>query len=62
MPSRFRKVIQQLRSSISIYASDNYSDSLAESFADVFINSDDAKELSKEVKKLTLERLKRGKL
>ena len=55
-------MIQQLRSSISIYASDNYSESLAESFADVFVNSDDAKELSKEVKKLTLERLKRGKL
>lgn len=35
---------------------------LAESFADEFVNSDDAKELSKEVKKLTLERLKRGKL
>lgn len=53
---------EKLRSSISIYASDNYSDSLAESFADVFANSNNAKELSKEVKKLTLERLKRGKL
>ena len=53
---------EKLRSSISIYASDNYSDSLAESFADVFANSNNAEELSKEVKKLTLERLKRGKL
>lgn len=31
-------------------------------FADVFANSNNANELSKEVKKLTLERLKRGKL
>ena len=52
----------ELISNISVYASKTYSETLAESFADVFANSNNANELSKEVKKLTLERLKGGKL
>lgn len=52
----------ELISNISVYASKTYSETLAESFADVFANSNNANGLSKEVKKLTLERLKGGKL
>lgn len=49
------KFNKQLRKSISIYANDNYSETLAESFADVYVNGNNANPLSIEIKRLTLE-------
>ena len=51
----------QLRNNISLYANlkDKYSETIGEAFADVHVNGDNADILSKEIKRLMLERLKK---
>lgn len=48
----------ELIQSISTYAYDNESDTLAEAFADCYANGDNANPLSKEIRKLTVEKYK----
>ena len=45
----------ELISSISKYAQSNPSETMAEAFADVYANGNNAKPLSKEIKRLTIE-------
>ncbi len=50
-----------LQSAISRYASKTDSETMAEAFADVYINGENANPLSVEIKKLTIEQLKKYK-
>ena len=52
------KINADLLKTISRYGSSNASEAMAESFADVFCNGDEASAMSKEVVKLTTERYK----
>lgn len=49
----FRKSSKELVMSISTYALENDSETMAEAFADVYANGENAKPLSKEIKRLT---------
>lgn len=51
------KTNKELIESISFYANDNFHDTLAEAFADVYVNGDKANILSKEIRKITVETL-----
>lgn len=50
------KTDKQLRKSISVYATDSFSETLAEAFADVYANSNKANPLSIEIRKLAKEK------
>lgn len=51
----------ELISNISRYAADNASETMAEAFADIYANGENAQELSKEIKRLTIETLNKYK-
>lgn len=55
------KINAELKRNISRYAIENPSETMAEAFADIYANGDNANPLSKEIRKLTIERLKQYK-
>ena len=60
-PSGKGKKNAELIRGISRYATDNASETMAEAFADIYANGENAQELSKEIKRLTLETLNKYK-